>query len=107
MAFCRNCGNQMNDSDLTCSKCGTRAVEVNTTNTAHTVPKCTCCGYVGEMKPGPLLRGSDILWFCLLLFLACAGFIYLIYVLIIRANPEKREKICPHCKAKNMVTYVY
>lgn len=73
----------------------------------HNVPRCTCCGYTGEMKPGPLLRGSDILWIILLMFLAGAGFIYLIFILIIRANPKNREKICPNCHSKNMYTYLY
>ena len=38
--------------------------------TTHDVAKCTCCGTVGQMKPGPLLRGSDILWICLLMIAA-------------------------------------
>lgn len=71
------------------------------------VPKCTCCGNIGEMKPGPLLTSHDILWFLLLLCLAGAGFIFLIYKLITRADPAKREKICPKCGSKNMFTYVY
>lgn len=79
----------------------------NYTPTVHSVAKCTCCGTVGQMKPGPLLRGSDILWICLLMVVAGAGFLYLIYTLIVRSNPKKREQVCQRCKAKNMYTYMY
>lgn len=75
--------------------------------TTHDVPKCTCCGTVGELKPGPLLRGSDILWIALLMVMAGAGFIYLIYILIVRSNPNNREKVCARCNSKNMFTYIY
>lgn len=59
------------------------------------------------MKPGPLLRGSDILWIALLMIFAGAGFLYLIYILIVRGNPRKREQICRNCKSRNMFTYYY
>lgn len=77
------------------------------TPTTHSVPKCTCCGTVGEIKPGPLLRGSDILWICLLMVACGAGFLYLLFILIIRANPKKREQICKHCGSKGMFTFYY
>ena len=93
--FCNKCGQQNPDGSAVCSACG-NALSQNVASQTHTVPKCTHCGHIGEMKPGPLLRTSDLIWFALLLFLAGAGFIYLIFVLIMRANPEKREKICPH-----------
>ena len=110
MPFCKNCGNQIKDDAVFCDKCGTNTADGTSgaqAMTTHTVPKCTCCGHIGEMKPGPLLRGSDILWICLLMLLAGAGFVYLIFILIVRANPAKREKICPNCKSQNMITYVY
>lgn len=107
--FCNKCGQQNPDGSAVCSSCG-NALAVQQQNVApqtHNVPKCTCCGHVGEMKPGPLFRTSDIIWIALLLCLAGAGFFYLIFILIMRGNPEKREKICPNCKAQNMFTYVY
>lgn len=75
--------------------------------TTHSVAKCTCCGAVGQMKPGPLLRSNDILWITMLMFLAGSGLIYLLYILIVRGNPKNREQICKNCKSKNMFTYLY
>lgn len=76
--------------------------------TTHAVPKCTCCGAVGQTKPGPLLRSSDWLWLILLfIFGMVGGFVYLIFILMIRGNPKKREQICTNCGAKNMFTYLY
>ncbi len=103
--FCKQCGTELPEGSLACSKCGTSFVA--TTQQTHSIPKCTCCGYVGEMKPGPLLTGRDWLWFFMLLFLAGCGFIFLFYKLITRSNPKNREKICPNCKSVNMHTYLY
>lgn len=75
--------------------------------TTHSVAKCTCCGAVGQFKPGPLLRKNDIIWILMLMLAAGAGFLYLAYVVITRADPNKREKICQNCKSKNMYTYLY
>lgn len=110
--FCNKCGCQLADDSKWCSSCGA-AVGGNVTqeNTGapqtHNIPKCTCCGHVGEMQPGPLLRKSDILWILLLFVTFFGGFVYLAYILMLRADPKKREKICPKCKSQNMYTYVY
>ena len=116
--FCKNCGNHIEDGATVCSKCNQSVIEQVQSESSqyygqpmgmqtHTVPKCTCCGHVGEMKPGPILTKSDWLWFFMLLFLAGAGFIFLGFRLLTRADPKKREKICPNCGSKNMFTYVY
>lgn len=106
--FCNHCGTELPEGSLACAKCGTSFVApTQPVQQTHDVPKCTCCGHVGEMKPGPLIRGSDWIWFFLLLFFAGAGFIYLLFVIIIRSNKKKREQICPNCKSVNMFTYVY
>lgn len=73
----------------------------------HHVPKCTCCGYVGEWKVASLVRPIDIVIFLLFFLFWGAGFIYLIVVILIRLNPDRRAKICPQCKAKNLWTFYY
>lgn len=110
--FCKNCGTEISNGAATCPNCQQPVVEQVTyvqqpASQSHPTPKCTCCGHVGEMKAGPILTTSDWLWFFMLLFLAGAGFIFLAFRLITRADPKKREKICPNCGAKNMYTYVY
>ena len=111
MKFCPNCGNEITENNSFCPNCGQQLSSASglTSNpvSTHAVPKCTCCGHVGEMTPGPLLRKNDILWIVMLFFLAGAGFIYLAYILITRSKPNNREKICPNCKSQNMFTYVY
>lgn len=107
--FCSKCGHQNNDGATVCAKCGNSiAQNVNQpAQTKHAVPKCTCCGYEGEMKPGPLFRQNDIIWIVLLLCMGGIGIFYILYILITRGNADKREKICPNCKSQNMYTYVY
>lgn len=116
--FCSKCGFQLADDANWCSKYGNAVSANNQTvqanvqfqqniNQTHNVPKCTCCGRVGEMTPGPLFRKNDIIWMLLLFITMFGGFLYLAYILITRSNPKKREKICPNCHSKNMYTYVY
>lgn len=120
--FCINCGTQINDGMAFCHKCGKQIqpTEFEHKNkhdfeqkqqtpipTTHIQPRCTCCGTVNRFKYGPLLRTSDIVWIMLLLFLAGAGFIYLIYILIMRFDPKKREQVCMNCGSINMLTYYY
>lgn len=108
--FCNKCGQQLDDHASVCSKCGAPQNVQPVAQTflqSHEQPRCTCCGYVGEFKAGPLLTGSDWLWFFLLLMLAGAGFIFLLFKVITRGNPKNREKICPKCKSVNMYTYQY
>lgn len=73
----------------------------------HTDPQCTHCGYVGPWKVDHLLRPIDIIIFLIFLWFWGAGFIYLIVVIIIRLNPDRRAKICPNCKARNLWTFHY
>lgn len=111
--FCSKCGKEIPSGAAFCPDCGNSVQPQATTQaqapaqTTHQVPKCTCCGHVGETVPGPLFRKEDIIWIVLLLILAGAGFIYLLYILIVRGNPKNREQICPNCKSVNMYTYVY
>ena len=73
----------------------------------HSVPQCTCCGHIGPMKTGPLIKPMDwVIFFALLLLCGC-GFIYLGITIVCRMNKNNREKICTNCHAKNMFTYVY
>lgn len=111
--FCQKCGSQIEDGAKMCPNCqsavvqGQPVMQQQYVQQTHQVPKCTCCGYTGEMKAGPLLTTNDWIWFFMLLFLAGAGFIFLAYRVITRSDPKKREKICPNCGSKNMITYVY
>lgn len=111
MKYCIKCGTQIEDNVSVCPSCGTNQVASPTQTyaqpTTHSVAKCTSCGAVGQLKPGPLFRTSDIIWILLLLILAGAGLIYFLYILIVRGNPNKREKICKNCGSVNMFTYVY
>ncbi|MCF2683524.1 FHA domain-containing protein [Faecalicatena contorta] len=89
-------------------KVNTPAPDTNPTgNTYHPVPKCTHCGYVGAWKVESLLLPHHIIIFLLFLFFWGAGFIYLIIVIIIRLNKDRRAKICPQCKARNLWTFNY
>lgn len=113
--FCSKCGQQISEDSNWCSNCGNAvgnnqqvAAENNqAVPQTHSVPKCTCCGYAGEFKPGPLIRSNDIIWMLLLLFTGFGILVYLAYILIIRSNPKNREKLCPNCGSKNMFTYLY
>ena len=116
--FCSKCGQQIPEGANLCPNCNSsvnEGVQSGTTSAnnnrsalqTHSIPKCTCCGYVGNMKPGPLFRKNDIIWMLLLFLTAFGGFVYLAYILITRGNPKRREKKCPHCGAKNMYTYLY
>ena len=110
--FCKNCGKQILDDAKWCSSCGTSvdgSAPQTTQNqpTRHSVPKCTNCGHVGEMKPGPLFRKNDLIWIIMLMFAFGGGFIYAAYIFITRSNPDKREKICPNCGSVNRYTMLY
>lgn len=135
--FCRNCGTQMADTASFCIGCGQQLSPPNVPMVPmpmmrqptpmqgqpipmqgqipmgnpyaqpRVIPQCTCCGYIGDFKAGPLLKGSDWVIFLALLFLFGSGFIYLIITIVSRSNPANREKICPNCRSQNMFTYVY
>ncbi|MBQ6052698.1 MAG: zinc-ribbon domain-containing protein [Clostridia bacterium] len=108
--FCKKCGKELSDQSRFCPSCGSPQqgiIENQSKAYPHDVPRCTACGYTGEFTSGPLIRGSDWLWFFLLFFFFGSGVIYMLFIIIIRWNPNNREKICPHCKSKNMFTYLY
>lgn len=74
----------------------------------HDVPKCTCCGYVGQWEIEPLIRPMDWVIGIAFTFLACgSGLVYLGVVAAIRSNKDNRAKICPACKARNLFTFIY
>lgn len=110
---CNRCGHKMEDGTRFCTSCGNNLTEVGSQNfysqpVKHDVPKCTCCGYVGPWKKGPLFRPVDIIIGIALLILGVIpGIVYLGVVAAIRASGDRREKICPKCKAKNMWTFMY
>ncbi len=130
--FCKNCGNELENNAKFCSKCGCSVEEGNphqyntnnvnsfgtiksgnlfsksTTNcNPNQTPKCTHCGYVGNWTIGPILRPIDFVIGIVFLFLGIfPGLIYLGVVAAIRMNPDRREKICPNCKAQNLWTFI-
>ncbi len=129
--YCKKCGSELEENANFCPKCGTPQQETpapqNTTenhlfdklktgslsgkNTVNPVkgkkPRCTHCGYVGNWKLGPLLRPIDfIIGIAFLLFGILPGLIYMGVVAVIRYNPDRREKICPQCKAQNLWTFI-
>lgn len=130
--YCKNCGNELENNVNFCSQCGYSQGEVNqnpnnannvkpfggiksgdlfgksnTNCNPNQIPKCTHCGYVGNWKIGPILRPIDfVIGVALLLFGFIPGLIYLGVVAAIRINPDRREKICPNCKAQNLWTFI-
>lgn len=119
--FCNNCGaaqtpvskpmennNNSNAMNASANNTGT----ANSTNGMYT-GKCQKCGYQGEMVPGPYLRMREIviIVLCVLSPFIPAGLtllpffvIYLIVMLVMRKDPDKREKVCQRCNSKN-ITY--
>ena len=128
--FCKNCGSALEDQANFCPKCGTLQANPSqqqpaqnstnlfgsTTPTDYTnmpsgmsnqTPRCTHCGYVGNWTVGPILRPIDfIIGIVLLLLGIIPGVVYLGVVAAIRMNPDRREKICPRCKAQNLWTFI-
>lgn len=109
--FCQNCGAKNEDAALSCVSCGQPlqpTVQLKPAETKHDVPKCTCCGYVGNWKLDSLLRPVDIVIGIILLFLMVVpGLVYLGTVMLVRSNKNRRAKICPQCKARNLWTFLY
>lgn len=112
--FCQKCGTQNPDGAINCTNCGQpmqNTVQVQGQaygGTKHDVPRCTCCGYVGQWKLDSLFRPMDYVIGILLLFLGIIpGVIYLVVVGLIRSNKNRRAKICPSCKARNLWTFFY
>lgn len=122
--YCNSCGNQIANNSTFCNICGqpqngtgTRpTIQANITPpqiiygnapVQHNEPRCGSCGYIGQWKVEPILLVHHWVIFILLLFLYGAGIFYLITVLIIRGNKNRRAKICPYCKGRNMWTFIY
>lgn len=110
--FCNNCGQELFDNANVCSNCGNQLNNFKTPGSPveyqHRVPKCTCCGYIGEWKLEPVLRTMDIILGILFLFIGIIpGIIYIGVVALIRSNKDNRAKICPKCKGRNLWTFIY
>lgn len=109
--FCQGCGAKNEDTAVSCVACGQllqSAVYLKPAETKHDVPKCTRCGYVGNWKLDSLLRPVDIVLGILFLFLGVIpGLVYLGVVMAVRSNKDRRAKICPQCKARNLWTFLY
>ncbi len=114
--FCKNCGKEIDDNAMVCIHCGAAAnIPQTSTNAGYAgpngetfrpVPKCKKCGYIGEFEHGKLFRPMD--WAIgLLTFWFGFGIIYFIVMAIIRSDEDKRETICPQCKAKKSSTNFY
>ena len=74
----------------------------------HDVPRCTACGNVGPWKVESLLRPVDwVIGIVLMVLGFIPGVVYLGVTIAIRSNKDRRAKICPKCKAKNMFTFQY
>ena len=73
----------------------------------HDVPKCLNCGTIIQWRVEPILLARHIIIFLVLLLFFGAGLLYLLIVLIIRSGSNARSKICPHCGARNLWTFIY
>lgn len=113
--FCQKCGAQNPDNAVQCVSCGqptqntvSAPTPVQVQPTKHDIPRCTCCGYVGQWKLDSIFRPVDFVIGIILLILGIIpGVIYFATVGLIRANKDRRAKICPSCKAKNLWTFFY
>lgn len=112
--YCSACGTMLNEGSMVCPSCGKSQdcplpPQVNTPRgQTHSVPKCTCCGYVGNWKLEPVFRPMD--WAIGIIggiITFGFGFVYLLVVGLIRSNKNRRDKICPNCKARNLWTFIY
>ena len=114
--YCTKCGEEIPEGMSSCPKCD-RKKETHTpwnsepqidVGTIHQIPKCTCCGYVGRWKVESVLRPMD--WAIGIIGgIVTLGFglVYLLVVALIRSNKDRRDKICPRCKARNLWTFTY
>lgn len=112
--FCSKCGSEVANGNSFCNACGASinaqpvAQPMQSAMQRHAEPQCTCCGYIGPWKLGHILRPMDYVIGLILLFLGVVpGIIYVGTVALIRSNKDRREKICPKCKAKNLWTFIY
>ena len=118
MSFCPTCGKELADGSNFCPGCGSAVNSAQLANPGfssnpgipikHDLPKCTCCGHIGEWKTGPLFRPMDYVIGIGLLFLGFVpGLVYMGVVGLIRYDKKNREKICVSCNARNLFTYIY
>lgn len=112
MSFCPNCGKEVAAGAPFCSACGSAmngfGNENRNTPVPHDVPKCTCCGHVGQWKVGPIFRPVNLVIGIVLMIMGFVpGLIYLGVVFLLRSNEKNREKICVKCNARNMFTQIY
>lgn len=73
----------------------------------HPVPKCLRCGAIGQWHIEPILLGIHWIIGGIFLLAAGGGLVYLLVSFIYRSNPDRRAKICAHCKSRGMFTFVY
>lgn len=109
--FCQKCGAKNPENANNCFSCGqqlTASMQQDMSQQKHDIPRCTCCGYIGEWKLDSLFRPVDFVIGIILIFLGVVpGIIYFATVGLIRSNKDRRAKICPKCKARNLWTFFY
>ena len=112
--YCTACGAMLNEGSMICPACGKSQdcpppLQVNTPHgQTHPVPKCTCCGYIGNWKVEPLFRPMDWVIGIIGGIITCGfGLTYFLVVGLIRSNKDRRDKICPNCNARNLWTFIY
>ena len=84
-----------------------RLIAEREAGTQHLIPKCLSCETVTHWVPEPMLLPRHWITFAILLLAFGSGIVYLIVVLIIRNNPDNRDKLCPYCGARNVWTFIY
>ena len=112
--YCTECGSSLNEGYTICPSCGkfqdgSSYPQANTSyRRTRSVPKCTCCGYVGQWNVEPLFRPMDwVIGIVGGMITFGFGLAYFLVVGLIRSNKERRDKICPNCKARNLWTFIY
>lgn len=73
----------------------------------HDTPRCLSCGTITSWRVEPLFLPRHWAIGCLFLVFFGGGLIYLLVVGLMRAGTGSRAKICPHCGARNMWTFMY
>ena len=112
--YCTACGAMLNEGSMVCPSCGksqnySPRPQINASHgQPRSVPKCTCCGYIGNWEVEPLFRPMDWVIGIVGGLITCGfGLAYFLVVGLIRGNKDRRDKICPNCKARNLWTFIY
>lgn len=110
--FCSNCGKEIAEGNQFCGNCGAKIGNLaginNSEPVRHDIPKCTCCGYVGEWKLDVIFRWFDVIIGVVFMYpFFFPGISYLVVVYLIRQDKKNRNKICPKCNAQNLWTFYY